>query len=63
MQVTNGERLAGGNGSPPKPKQLRLSMQSKREQRKRYLDLLQGECEKQNAILSAVQEFMPIVPG
>jgi hypothetical protein len=38
-------------------------MQSKREQRQRYLDLLQGECEKQNAILSAVQEFMPIVPG
>ena len=36
------------------------SMQSKREQRQRYLDLLQGECEKQNAILSAVQEFIKL---
>ena len=35
-------------------------MQSKREQRQRYLDLLQGECEKQNAILSAVQEFIQL---
>jgi signal transduction histidine kinase len=41
---------------------LRLldSMQSKREQRQRYLELLERECEKQNALLSGIQEFLQL---
>lgn len=36
------------------------SRQSKREQRERYFELLQRECEKQNALLTAVQEFIQL---
>jgi signal transduction histidine kinase len=39
---------------------LRLldSLQSKREQRQRYLDLLQRECDRQSLLLSGLQEFI-----
>jgi two-component system phosphate regulon sensor histidine kinase PhoR len=39
---------------------LRLldSMQSKREQRQRYIDLLQRECDRQSLLLTGLQEFI-----
>jgi two-component system, OmpR family, phosphate regulon sensor histidine kinase PhoR len=39
---------------------LRLldSLQSKREQRQRYLDLLQRECDRQSLLLTGLQEFI-----
>lgn len=41
---------------------LRLleSMQSKREQRQRYIDLLQQECDRQNFLLLGLQEFIQL---
>ncbi|MEB3312270.1 MAG: DICT sensory domain-containing protein [Snowella sp.] len=41
---------------------LRLldSMQNKREQRQRYLDLLQRECDRQNLLISGLQEFIQL---
>jgi signal transduction histidine kinase len=36
------------------------SLQSKREQRQRYIDLLERECQKQNVILSSLQEFIQL---
>lgn len=41
---------------------LRLldSMQNKREQRQRYLTLLQGECDRQNSVLSSLQELIEL---
>ncbi len=48
---------------------LRLleSMQHKREQRGRYLEMIQRECDRQNALLSSVQELIqsnqPISPS
>jgi signal transduction histidine kinase len=41
---------------------LRLleSMQQKREQRQRYLDLLKQECDRQNSLLTGLQELLQI---
>ncbi len=41
---------------------LRLldSMQNKREQRQRYLDLLQRECDRQNLLITGLQEFIQL---
>lgn len=36
------------------------SMQSKREQRQRYIELLQRECQRQNVILLGLQEFVQL---
>ena len=41
---------------------LRLldSMQNKREQRQRYLDLLKRECDRQNLLITGLQEFIQL---